>query len=293
MIDLHTHTTWSDGIQTVHELLQNSEKQGLRYLSITDHNTVDAYSELENPDVRNLFSGKIIPGIEVIFTWNNISNELLGYGVDIEVIAKNEFFSAEFRKKLELEFILSVRKMYEKLGFNLPSIEELAESVERTGTARSMFLATLNNQENLAIANEKLGCQNLSEFRKWRQKQVISSSGQYHTPFPMSYDMETASKVIRDAGGLVFMAHIMRVGDSAMEMLEYAATNKLIDGVEVYYHDPFIPHTPEQIATLEEFAKKHNLLVSGGSDNHRLERPLSELTTEQVNFVLSPKLKTI
>ncbi len=66
-IDLHTHTTHSDGQQSVAELLQKAENAKLDYLSITDHDTISAYKELEDPKIRSLFSGKIINGIEIIF----------------------------------------------------------------------------------------------------------------------------------------------------------------------------------------------------------------------------------
>ena len=56
MIDIHTHTTYSDGSFSVRELLEEAERTGLSLLSITDHNTIQAYQELDNSDIRNLFS---------------------------------------------------------------------------------------------------------------------------------------------------------------------------------------------------------------------------------------------
>ena len=59
MIDLHLHTNHSDGSDTVKQLLQNAENKKLEIISITDHNSVGAYYELEeNPEIRNIFSGK-------------------------------------------------------------------------------------------------------------------------------------------------------------------------------------------------------------------------------------------
>ena len=53
MIDLHTHTTYSDGSFTPEEVLEEAEKKEVTILSITDHNTMDAYKELTNKKVRN------------------------------------------------------------------------------------------------------------------------------------------------------------------------------------------------------------------------------------------------
>ena len=66
MIDLHLHTTYSDGTDNVSELLENAEKNNLEIISITDHNELGAYFDLEkHPEIRKKFSGKIIIGSEI------------------------------------------------------------------------------------------------------------------------------------------------------------------------------------------------------------------------------------
>ena len=82
MIDLHMHTLHSDGTDTVEELLKNAENHGLEIISITDHDSVASYKELENDDVRRLYSGKIIVGAELKTHYNGIPIEVLAYGVD-------------------------------------------------------------------------------------------------------------------------------------------------------------------------------------------------------------------
>ena len=62
MIDLHMHTTYSDGSNTVEEVLEKAEKLKLEIISITDHDNCKAYKELKNEEIRSKFSGKIIPG---------------------------------------------------------------------------------------------------------------------------------------------------------------------------------------------------------------------------------------
>ncbi len=59
MIDLHMHTTYSDGSKTVEEILKMCEEKGLKYISITDHNTCKAYND-EAYKSNNVFSGTII-----------------------------------------------------------------------------------------------------------------------------------------------------------------------------------------------------------------------------------------
>lgn len=80
MIDIHSHTTYSDDSFSVGKLLREVQKIGLSLLSITDHNTVQAYYELQNSDIRNEFDGKILPGIEITTTYKGETIEVLGYG---------------------------------------------------------------------------------------------------------------------------------------------------------------------------------------------------------------------
>lgn len=90
MIDIHSHTTYSDGSFSVEKLLSEAEKLNLSLLSITDHNTVQAYYELQNPNIRDKFKGKIIPGVEITTTYKGETIEVLGYGFDLELM--QQFF---------------------------------------------------------------------------------------------------------------------------------------------------------------------------------------------------------
>ena len=61
LIDLHTHTNYSDGTATAEQTLMLAERLGLSFLSITDHNTVNAYDELLQK--KHLFSGRLVSGV--------------------------------------------------------------------------------------------------------------------------------------------------------------------------------------------------------------------------------------
>ncbi len=65
MIDLHIHTTYSDGSDSPIEILKQAEKLKLKYISITDHDNCNAYKELQKIDVKKYYSGIIVPGIEI------------------------------------------------------------------------------------------------------------------------------------------------------------------------------------------------------------------------------------
>ena len=122
MIDLHAHSKYSsDGIDEVIEMLEKAESLGLKYISITDHNSCLAYNDLSNPAVRQVYSGKIITGIELNTKVLGIPIEILGYCIDpikMQNLIDTTYLSIPERNQLEL------KRLYEKcinLGISLPS----------------------------------------------------------------------------------------------------------------------------------------------------------------------------
>ena len=90
MIDLHIHTVNSDGEFTTEEILKKAQSRNLAMVSITDHNSVSAYSDLDKLNIRELYDGKIIIGTELEFVYNGKLFDLLGYGVDLNVMKESE-----------------------------------------------------------------------------------------------------------------------------------------------------------------------------------------------------------
>ena len=93
MIDLHCHSSFSDGDCTPNELLKKAELLNLTYFSITDHNNCFAYENLDT----DIFKGTIITGIEIVTSFEKHIIEILGYGVDIKEI--NEWSRKTKKKK--------------------------------------------------------------------------------------------------------------------------------------------------------------------------------------------------
>lgn len=85
-IDLHTHTRFSDAEVTLEHSLAAADELGLSLFSVTDHNTVAAYSHL--PECRQLFKGKILPGVELSTIFRGEVIEILGYGINIELMGE-------------------------------------------------------------------------------------------------------------------------------------------------------------------------------------------------------------
>ena len=91
MVDLHIHSTNSDGEYSVKEILEIAEKKGINTISFCDHNVLGAYEELENMDVKKYYKGKIIPGIEFNFAYDKKIFHILGYNFNVEILNKSKY----------------------------------------------------------------------------------------------------------------------------------------------------------------------------------------------------------
>ena len=85
MIDLHIHTTYSDGADSLIEVLKKAEMNKLEYISITDHDNCNAYKELKSLDIKEYYNGTIIPGIEIKCGYNGRLIEILGYNKNADI----------------------------------------------------------------------------------------------------------------------------------------------------------------------------------------------------------------
>ena len=103
MIDVHIHTKYSDGTDSVIELLEKAEKVGLECISITDHDNCKAYEELQSLNISDYYSGKLIKGIEIKCSFRGRLIEVLGYNYDLEKMNAwiNEYYKDKQRKDLQ------------------------------------------------------------------------------------------------------------------------------------------------------------------------------------------------
>ena len=179
MIDLHTHTNYSDATTTLKASLEKAEKLGLSLFSVSDHNTVAAYSELI--ERRKEFSGKVIPAIELSCLYKGNPIEVLGYGIDLgamnEAVKAFGFSNADYNT---LVLRNDIAKLVEK-GVLLD--KELVTAVEKTpelvfaeakknpGGSRSLILKSMRNfGENARFfenADELQSCSRHTFFRKY------------------------------------------------------------------------------------------------------------------------------
>lgn len=129
MIDLHMHTKYSDGTDSVKEILINAKEANLDIISITDHNTCNAYREMKRFDVSEFYDGNIIVGCEFTTSFDGRLIEVLGYGFDY--IKVQEYLDNYYSKELErTRMRILCNRLFDRLKqlqliFNLENVQRI------------------------------------------------------------------------------------------------------------------------------------------------------------------------
>ena len=141
MIDLHIHTTYSDGTKSVTEILKQAEDLKLDYISITDHDKCLAYEELKNIDVSKYYSGKIIRGIEIKCFYKGSTIEVLGYNYNYEKMKKwvDDFYEDKDRKIIETKYFNKLYDVCEKLNLTMSKREDIKWNPENDWGGKTVF----------------------------------------------------------------------------------------------------------------------------------------------------------
>jgi len=268
MIDLHIHTTYSDGTDSLKDVLIKSEKLSLKTISITDHQNIDAYRELKSQGIKQLFRGKIITGCEFYVPYNKSIIEILGYNFDVDVIDEYlKVFNSPEQKKLrsETKHNKTIKKL-DELGFVYDG-NILEEHKYELLYFKFVYEELIKYKENFTKIDEDCLSTLTNFFRKGvanpGSKLFVDNSELYPT-------VEDIIKLIHKAKGVAFLAHPFVYGfKDTKSFLETIYEEHEFDGIEVYY----TTHTDEQTKYLLNFAKERNLLISGGSDYHGDNKP--------------------
>lgn len=277
MIDIHSHTTYSDGSSSVEELLNEAEKLNLSLLSITDHNTIQAHFELQNSNIRDKFKGKIISGIEITTTYKGETIEVLGYGFDLDTMQQflnDNVLTFEEKQLKEYELI---KNRYKDIGvifdenniqFN-PRIEScrpaLAIEIKKHPENYKFFL----NQESINTA---------SGFT--RGEVYNPKSPLYVDESSLFPSLGLAIEMIHHSGGIAFLAHTFAYSPNIANELLNIISNYELDGLECFY----TTFTREQSDYLVNVCKEKGLYMSGGSDFHGTRKINHNLGTGHGNL---------
>ena len=278
MIDLHMHTRYSDGTDTLEMLLKNAEDKKLEIISITDHDSVDAYYELEKKsEIRKLYSGEIIVGSELKTFWGKVPIEVLAYGVDYKKLRIDKV-NAETMQKENLEKFKNVAK---ELGLKFDESQTYIDVNDPAKRWASFVIGTelLKHEENEEII-KRIGEFVPTNFYRVHQSNDESLFFIDETDFFVDIK-ETISR-IHEAGGLAFLAHgyIYPFKDKDKILEEILATTE-IDGLECIY----TLFSEEERKKAIALCKKYDKFCSGGTDYHAQNKPDIELGTGKNNNV--------
>ena len=287
MIDLHIHTTYSDGADTVIEVLKNSEKLKLEYISITDHDNCNVYKELESLDIKDYFSGKIIPGIEIKCAYKGRLMEVLGYKINPKKMQAwaDEYYKNKTRSTLQQKYFNMTYDNCIKHGFYLDKKENIKFDANKDWATVSMYKELIKDERNRKIGEPDL----LIDFNNFSKKYCgnpghflyIDKSKDYPT-------VEETINAIKNSDGLVFLPHVFiyRWAEDKKKFLEEILSNYKVDGIECM-HSEF---SEEEIDYLLDFCDKNNYYKSGGSDYHGKNKVGIELAVGKGNLKIGKKL---
>ena len=286
MIDLHMHTTYSDGTDNLTELLKKASLKKLEVISITDHNRCKAYEEMDNSDVLRYYDGKVIVGCEFTCPFESRLIEVLGYGFDYKVVGDylNEFYNfSTMNKNTNILYNRLIDKLRE-LGFRTSFSNVVDKEFKNEFFEMEIYMDLLKYPENFNIIDENI-FDTFSDFYRRGLTNPKSKLFINHIEFKLS--LKDVVDLVHDNGGKVFFAHPYQYKyNDTLDFIERMYDQYDLDGIECFY----TTFNEKQTNNLLEFAKRRNLLVSGGSDYHGLNKNGYELGTGFGNLCINKSI---
>lgn len=265
--DMHTHSTCSDGLLSPKELIKLAKEKGLDALSITDHDTIDAYDTSLFELAQEL--GIILcPGVEFSCQYKAVSIHVLGYGFDLSSEPLKNLCSRHQSRRAERN-----SRILRKLRTQGIVIEEreLKEYHQEGVIGRPHIASVMIKKGYVSSIKEA--------FNKYiGDGKVCYDAGQCFT-------IDETIKIVHQAGGKVFIAHphLIKKGKVLKEVLL-----KPFDGIECYY-GAFLSKEHKKWL---EMAKEKNWLISGGSDFHGESKPQNTLGSSWIDKEAFQKIFT-
>lgn len=250
-VDMHIHTIASDGTFTPEEVVKRAKSFGMKTIAITDHDTVDGLAE--GKKIADEVGIEFIQGIEISCNIDNLEVHILGYFLNLE---DEEFLT-------ELEELKKARENRNK---------KVVEKLEKCGIVVDMEkvknMAPGNIISRVHIANYlvEIGAafSKNDAFEKY-----LGKTGAAYVP-KENFPPERAVKMLHANGAFVSMAHpkLITQNDGILENMISELKKLGLGGLEAVYGT----FTPAEKRKYKKMAKRHSLLVTGGSDFHGANR---------------------
>lgn len=253
-IDLHLHTTASDGSCTPAEVVRLAGEAKMAAIAITDHDTMSGVAEA-------IAAGKaagieVLPGIELSADYCGRDTHVLGYGDALTVQGTPLGDAIHWMQQERYHRNETITEYMRQDGIPITMQEMLAQYPQAT-IGKPHFAQVLINR---GVARDV----------KDAFSRYLDEGKPYYVP--RSYlPMEQAVGAIQASGGVAVLAHPLQYGYSAeqlQDLVEYASKAG-VRGLEVYYTG----YDEKQRGELTRLAKKFDLVITGGSDFHGISKP--------------------
>ncbi|MBN1784740.1 MAG: PHP domain-containing protein [Candidatus Bathyarchaeota archaeon] len=269
IIDLHIHSkTCSDGNLSVEEIIREAKVRNIKLMSITDHDAIGCQKQAEALAQKNGIH--YITGVELNITFSHpnyrngkpISLDLLGYQFDVNnrTLTSKLHEIAKYREKRAAEILKKLNTEFRKEGlqkFTALDLTEIQNSAD--GVLGRPHIADY-------LVKKKIVRSRQEAFNKYLVKCNVAKYPLY---------LEEASTLLRNAGGIVVLAHpndpygtsLTKLTSLLQEQADIIEDSMLglIDGIECWHSR----NTPETTSHYVNFTKKHDLIMTGGSDCHQ------------------------
>lgn len=253
MIDLHVHTTMSDGTLSPGEVVRHARERGLRAIAVTDHDTIAGIAPARAQGAKS--DVEVIPGVEISSQWSHGILHILGYFIrpdDPDLLTCLNWLSNGRRERIPLILAklhdngvhITEQEIAEEAIGGVPGRPHVANVMVRKG-----YVSTLQDAFDRYL-------------KKGAPAYVVKTK----------LEPEKAIQAIARAGGLPVLAHpyslreedSKKLSDIVIKLMTYG-----LRGIEAYYSK----HTREQTDTYLAVASRLGLVVTGGSDFHGTNKP--------------------
>ncbi len=251
-IDLHTHSTASDGSCTPTEVMEAAVNAGLAAVALTDHDTMQGVSEaMEAAEKLDI---ECIPGIELSAVYGDREVHIVGLFLDPRdsVLAKRLDSFRQIRKQRNLRMIEKMQAA--GVDITMEKVRDLEGDAVITRANLARYLVHVGYAVSIKEVFDK----------------YLSPGLPFYVP-KTGVTPEDAVRAIRDGGGTAILAHPLLYDftpaqlDTCIELLK----NYGLQGIETYYST----YSPADERNMKRLADRHGLLWSGGSDFHGSVKP--------------------
>ena len=254
MIDMHTHSTYSDGTCSPLELIHLAKEANLTAIALTDHDTINGIKEAK--EAAKQYNLELISGIEFATMYEEFNREIHIIGLFIDENSKYLNEKLEFIKNSRLKRNLKMIEKLQNLGFDI-TYDELKEISKSEIITRAHYAKILELKKY--VKNKK------EAFQKYiSPSKPAYVEREFLTP-------KICIETILKSGGIAVLAHptlynlnYLQIELMCKKLIEYG-----LKGIEGYYST----YTKNQEKEILKIAKNLNLLISGGSDFHGDNKP--------------------